>query len=243
MQMKARCWIAAVALGLSASLAVSAQEEVQIAGKVVDTAGKPVAGVEIATFWTVVKDKMQPNQGVATTAEGKFKLTFTSYGQSQGLLALDKVRTRGALLIVEPKDASKPVEIKLAPLVHVHGKFYCKELNKRPSWTNVYVGSGQARFLMCSSNEAAFSFRVPPGTYQFWGYGTDIQNVKKDLTLQADQKELDLQTIDMAATIIARHKGKAPPAWHVTDGRGVKKDVKLSDFKGKWVFVEFWGFW
>jgi hypothetical protein len=29
----------------------------------------------------------------------------------------------------------------------------------------------------------------------------------------------------------------------VTDARGVKRDVQLSDFKGKWVLIEFWGFW
>jgi hypothetical protein len=37
--------------------------------------------------------------------------------------------------------------------------------------------------------------------------------------------------------------GKEPPAWNVTGARGVGKDVKLSDFKGKWVLLEFWGYW
>ena len=159
------------------------------------------------------------------------------------MLALDKDRKTGGLIVVEPKEAEKALEIKLAPLVHLHGKFECKELNKRLKWTNVYISSGQARFAMCSSEEASFSFWLPPGTYKFWGYGTDIQNLRKDITLKADERDVDLKTIDMQATVIARHKGKAPPAWHVTDARGVKKDVKLSDFKGKWVLLEFWGFW
>src|SRR2546427_2043 len=34
--------------------------------------------------------------------------------------------------------------------------------------------------------------------------------------------------------------GQKPPAWHVTDARGVSKEVQLSDFKGKWVVVDFW---
>jgi len=37
--------------------------------------------------------------------------------------------------------------------------------------------------------------------------------------------------------------GKEPPAWNVTGARGVSRDVKLSDFKGKWVLLEFWGYW
>ena len=29
---------------------------------------------------------------------------------------------------------------------------------------------------------------------------------------------------------------------HITDARGINKDVQPSDFKGKWVLVDFWGF-
>jgi hypothetical protein len=241
--MKVHRWIAAVLVGLLAAMAARAQEEVQVTGRVVDATGKPVGSADVASFWMADNGKMQPYQGVATKADGTFTLTFLSYGQPQGLLALDKDRKRGGLAIVEAKPADKPLEIKMAPLVHVHGKFSCKELGKPPEWTNVYIMRERTRFLQCASKEASFSFSLPSGTYQFWGYGSDIQDHKRDITLEADKPELDLKTIDMAATILARHKGKAPPVWHVTDARGVKKEVKLADFKGKWVFVEFWGYW
>jgi hypothetical protein len=240
--MKARCWIAAAILGLL-PMAARAQEEIKVTGRVIDAAGKPVAGAEIATFWSTVKEKLNPLRGVTTDAEGRFTLPVVFYGRGEALFALDKDRKIGGLIVVEPKAVAKPLEIKLAPLVHLHGKFACKELNKPLKWTNVYLLSGPARFAMCSSEEASFSFLLPPGTYKVWAYGTDIQDLKKDITLKADERDVDLKTIDMPATIIARHKGKAPPAWHVTDARGVKKDVKLSDFKGKWVLLEFWGFW
>jgi len=42
---------------------------------------------------------------------------------------------------------------------------------------------------------------------------------------------------------IAHLYGKPAPAWHVTDARGVSKTVQPSDFKGKWVVLEFWGYW
>jgi hypothetical protein len=241
--MKFRVWIVVALVGLFVPIAAQAQEEVTVKGRVVDAAGKPVVGADVASFWNVEKGKMQPYNAATTKEGGQFILTFMSYGQVQGFLAVDTDRKHGGLCVVDPKDAKKPIEIKLAPLVHVHGKFECKELGKRPTWTNVYMMSGQSRFLSCSSQEAEFSFYLPPGTYKFWGYGSDIQDYRKDITVEADKPDLDLKTIDMAATIIARHRGKAPPAWHVTDARGVKKEVKLSDFKGKWVFVEFWGFW
>ncbi len=239
--MKARYGIVAVILGLL-PMTARAQEEVKITGRVLDAAGRPVAGAEVASFWMVQKGTMTSHQGAITNSEGRFTLSMAFYGRGQAaLLALDKDRKTGGLVIVE--EAAKPLEIKLAPLVHLHGKFDCKELGKRPKWTNVYLMSGQARFAMCASEEAAFSFLLPPGTYNFYAYGTDIQRVTKDITLKPGESELDLRTIDMPATIIARHKGKAPPTWHVTDARGTKKDAKLSDFKGKWVLLEFWGYW
>ena len=56
-------------------------------------------------------------------------------------------------------------------------------------------------------------------------------------------RTVDLGTTDLKPTIIAQHYGKAPPAWHVTDARGVDPEATLADFKGKWVLLEFWGFW
>jgi hypothetical protein len=242
MPMKARLGVAAVMLGLL-PMTARAQEEVKVAGCVVDAAGKPAAGAEVATFWTTKKENIVPRKGATANGQGHFILPVAFYGRSQALLALDKDRKTGGLIVVEPKEAAKPQTIQLAPLVHLYGKFDCKELNQRPKWTNVYIMSGKTRLAMCISKEAAFSFWLPPGTYKFWGYGTDIQDLKKDIVLKAGKPDLDLGTIDMQATIIARHKGKAPPAWHVTDARGVKKDVKISDFKGKWVLLEFWGYW
>ncbi|HEV3443653.1 MAG TPA: hypothetical protein VG099_03365 [Gemmataceae bacterium] len=242
--MRFRRWMAAAVLGLLVPIMAVAQESQKVAGQVLDAAGKPVVGADVATFWSADKGKMAPFNGVPTDKEGKFSLSMQFYGFPQALLAMDKERKTGGLIVVDGKAAPKSVEIKLGPLVKVRGSFFCKELDRRPVWTNVYMTVvPRVRVLQCTSTEAAFSFLLPPGTYQFMGYGSDIQNLTRDLTLTAEAPDLDLKTLDMAATVIARHKGKALPAWNVTDARGANKDVKLSDFKGKWVLIEFWGFW
>ena len=33
-----------------------------------------------------------------------------------------------------------------------------------------------------------------------------------------------------------------PPAWHVTGALDAELPIKIEDFKGKWLLVEFWGF-
>jgi thiol-disulfide isomerase/thioredoxin len=63
------------------------------------------------------------------------------------------------------------------------------------------------------------------------------------LTLAPDRPDLDLGAIELPASVIAQNRGKVPPAWSVADARGAKKDVTLADYRGKWVLVDFWGYW
>jgi len=74
-------------------------------------------------------------------------------------------------------------------------------------------------------------------------YRTDVEDTRQTVILSIDHSEYNLGTLDMKASPIAKLKGKTPPGWAITDARGVKADVKLSDYKSKWVYVEFWGFW
>jgi hypothetical protein len=245
MAMKRVAWAAAVVLCLTTTAWAQGPQARKITGKVEDGAGKPVAGAEVATFWIADTATMQPYNGAKSDGDGKFLLEATFYGLPQSLLALDKERKRGGLVILNPKSLPETITIQLAPLVHVHGDFFCKEIAKRPSWTNVYMSAmpGRARVLQCSSPAAKVSFWLPPGKYEFWGYGSEMQNKREEMTLAADKPDVDLKTVDVPATVIAKHVGKAPPKWNVTDARGLKKDVRLEDLKGKWVLVEFWGFW
>jgi hypothetical protein len=42
---------------------------------------------------------------------------------------------------------------------------------------------------------------------------------------------------------VAKMWGKQAGEVTITDARGLPKTAKLSDFKGKWVMLEFWGHW
>jgi hypothetical protein len=148
---------------------------------------------------------------------------------------MDAERAHGGIATVA-KGSSSEVVIKLAPLITVHGSFASTSLGHKPKWTNVYMSvlPQRGRVLECDSNDATFSFKLPPGKYEFWGYGTDVDNLRKEMTFTEDRRDVDLGEIDLKATIIAQHYGKAPPPIHVSDARGVSKDIALEDYEGKW---------
>ena len=224
------------------------QVTTKVNGRVVDESGKPVEGALVAGRWhggTI--GGLTPYQPVKTSADGSFttELTFY-YGRPIVLANFDKERNRGGLVLVEPKAADASITIKLGPLVHVHGKFECKELAKPVGWTNtmLFAMPGRINFVNCQSQESQVDFWLPPGTYALTAYGSsDVARHKRDLTVEAGKPELDLGSIDLPASKIAKLKGKAAPTLLSTDARGVSKGTQISDFKGKWVVLEFWGYW
>ena len=124
------------------------------------------------------------------------------------------------------------------------------------------------RLVSCGSFEAEFDFRLPPGSYTLQGYsmfadkeqfeGELIPN--REIVLKGDVLDVDLGRLTLQpyrrqlSSMIEQsksagswgnfreHFGEEPPRWHITDARGVGKDVQPSDFRGKWVLVDFWGF-
>jgi hypothetical protein len=210
---------------------------VTITGSVSDMDGEPVAGVDVATIWLEGK----PAGGVKTGEDGTFELEAQSYGRPIALMVMDAERKRGAVAVV--KNTAEPINVFLSTLVEVRGTFTCDDLGEKPGWTNAYVnllplGLHAARF---SSDDAAFSFLLPTGRFQLYMYGTDVQGARRTIDVSSSKgTEMDLGAIDLKATPIAKLYGKELPPWNVTDARGVEKDVKLSDYKGKWVLLEFW---
>jgi thiol-disulfide isomerase/thioredoxin len=65
------------------------------------------------------------------------------------------------------------------------------------------------------------------------------------------QGELDLGVLNVSlprdkdgiARDYSQFYGKEPPALAITDALGVRKEVKLTDYRGKWVLLDFWAVW
>jgi thiol-disulfide isomerase/thioredoxin len=268
--------------------------DVEVRGRVIDEAGQPVADAALDYFWRAngsgrgsdgkfldfkseanVKllwanvGKMEPMHPEAKTgADGRFSLKLDEIYHS--VMAMDQSRQRGGVVFLPKGYAGAPIEIRIAPLVKVRGKFEGPQAGQAPGWTHVYTlvppdptrPLHTNRLVSCGSYEGRFEMSLPPGRYFLNGYNEhDLRlNPDKEIVLSAQAPEVDLGVVRLspgdksmgdrvkrskesgAWGDYTKHYGQAPPPWHINDARGVSKDVQISDFKGKWVLLDFWGF-
>ncbi len=187
------------------------------------------------------------------------------------VMVMDGSRRRGGLAVVPKGNAGAPVEIRIGPLVRVHGQFEGPEAGKAPGWTHVYTllppdparPLHTNRLVSCGSFEGRFAMSLPAGRYLLQAYNEqhDAELVPdKEIDLSDKQTDVDLGVLRLLPSgpsmeervkkskangawgDYTKHFGEQPPRWHINDARGVSKDVQLSDLKGKWVLLDFWGF-
>jgi thiol-disulfide isomerase/thioredoxin len=122
------------------------------------------------------------------------------------------------------------------------------------------------RLATCGSFEARFMISLPPGRYVV--HGKNDEELDKIEAETTPEKEIFLTgktpVVDLGVMLLSpskasvrmmkerakvagtwgdytKHYGEQAPPWHVVDARGVKKNAQISDFRGKWVLVDFWG--
>lgn len=130
--------------------------------------------------------------------------------------------------------------------------------------------SNYLQFTHCGSLQGEISFLLPPGKYDFDVYSESPdarirtpkvqagKDAAADLPVRGIRVEiprgkttLDLGVLNVAlprdkngiARDYSQFYGKEPPELAITDARGVPKGVKLADFRGKWVLLDFWALW
>lgn len=222
-------------------------ESFSVTVKAVGEDKKPVAKADVGLFWEAKKGTMTPSnpKGVATGADGKAVLLVGNWNEKRPVLVFSEDRKLGGLVTVSKEDENKEVTVTLGAVARLKGKFDCKELNVAPKWINTMISCDgvRASFTQQISDAAELELLLPLGTYKLHTYGSDVQSVDQTVKLDLNRSEHDLGTVDMKASAIAKLKGKECPTWTALATRGMKADAKLSDFKGKWVYLEFWGHW
>jgi hypothetical protein len=236
--------------------------KVEVAGTVLGPDGSPSPGARVHWFW--VFSEVRPASEDALTADehGAFRGKLTMWMDAFALVAYSK-DGRLAGLVEMKKDAPGSVVIKLAPAVRVKAKVaHDPEGRKLVPWFNSiwrvchrepsqhlldFLGrrrENEIQIATLDSSTSHLELRLPPGSYDYEVYDSDHVFKSGHVVVPAGKEEVDAGTIVLPPSFLARHDGKLLPEWRVAAARGVDaKKARIADFRGKWLVVEFWGFW
>lgn len=223
----------------------------QVTVTVKDRDGKPAAGATVFGFMfhresAKAKPGWQFIKSIQTGADGTAKVPYEQLRLAP-LAARDESGKQIGLTAVSPVSLQRGIAtIVLKPQCRISGTLVCEELRKtgKPiGWTNVYLNCRGRRIASYDSTEGNYEFLVPPGTYVLHGYGSDLRGRDVTVTVPEGQSEFPVQPIGLTASSLLRliQGGPAPELEGVNAWKGEK--TKLADLKGKYVLLEFWGYW
>jgi hypothetical protein len=235
---------------------------VDVAGTVLGPDGLPSPGARVHWFWTWEGGRPESAEALTTDDRGAFRGTLTIWLDAFALVAYSADGKLAGLVELR-KDALRDVVIKLAPAARVKARVAQDAEGRRPvPWFNSvwrvchrepsghffdFLGrrpGDQVQLAMADSETGELDLRLPPGSYDYDVYDSDHVVKTAHLVVPAGKEQLDLGTIVLLPSFLARHVGKPIPEWKVSAARGVDaKKARIADFRGKWVLVEFWGFW
>ncbi|HUB27460.1 MAG TPA: TlpA disulfide reductase family protein [Tepidisphaeraceae bacterium] len=233
--------------------------------KILDPAGRPVAGALVGTFLlfnepgypplcfyhnrkphTFLSDK---DGALTLPATEVFSVKFATeaavpiyvFDQSFQLAARFDARR------ADFRDDEIHV-IHLSPACQVHGHLSSvglRALGGKMSWTNTIVfdpGQISLYTITCSSNSQTFDLALPPGDYGIDPYGTDCQGVHRYIHIAPGRREMSLE-LDLPPDRMAGLAGHPAPELRDIKGWDHGGPVKLADLHGKVVLLDFWGYW
>jgi len=163
---------------------------------------------QLAEFWGNLGDMQTfPNRRAMTRSDGSFDVRVRP--RSRVLIAMDSTRQLGGIAPIPEPYTGQSVEIRLVPLVTVHGRMRSAVGGKSVDWSHVYVELPEDpklpltdnRIVSCGSFDGRFRFRLPPGHYVLNAYAISKPNSDDiDLAVQPSptftidraQRELDL---------------------------------------------------
>ena len=224
----------------------------EVTVKVTGPDGKPAVGATVTGFMSLEENREKKGtrpewkyyKSANTGTDGTVKLKYEQLFRP--VIARDTGKKLMAITAGTPVTLLKgELSLTLKPECRIVGTIVCDELRKAAKpigWTTVIIEQDGRSMADCSSSQGQFEFVAPPGTYTLDAYGGDVQEKTVTITVPADRSELAVDPIALTATkLVLLQRQPAPELEGVVAWRGQK--VKLADLKGKYVLLEFWGYW
>lgn len=233
--------LAALLAAMALCAAAHAQPRTwEVSGRFVDPGGQPLAGAELARYFLSTKGQLTAFEPLRGDEAGAFAGTINPYKLPMVYLAYDKQRTLGARVTLTEESIAQPLMITLRPLAEVSYEAQI-ENDYEPSNFSASIGIGDPATIVMLSYDAG-PYKVPAGEYDLRFGGQEILAFRKPFTVK-EGESLDLGVCSLSLTPIARNVGKPAMEIEFAEARGVPADFRIEALRGKWVLIEFWGFW
>ncbi len=229
------------------------EETISITGTVVDATGAPVEDVSVATTWSAAGGEMSPMQDASTDAAGRFTLDVTAIyrGFDIGVFARseDGTLSGAGLAATLGQEGHGEAAITLSPTIAWRAELAVPELDTDPEWLSATVSfparHGGGAFLHLLAEDGRIGFEGPALDYGLLLHGPDLAFRSERIELDGTLPRVDGGRYELELSTVARLAGKPAPAWHVTAARntGGNSQPTLADYRGKWILLEFWGYW
>jgi uncharacterized protein (TIGR03067 family) len=217
---------------------------------VIDPGGRPAPDQSVFQFMRIPSDAISPAPVIETPYSARRTDASGTTTVAYDEFAMAGVRDRNRKLIGFTTASPALLQegaatIKLQPECLLTGSIVCAELTgagKPLGWTNVYLQRDGERIAECASTAGHYEFPVAPGEYILDAYGTNLRGKYVSVTVPAGGAEFRVPPIALTASHLDMLKGHPAPEFSgIVGWKG--KPVKLADLRGKYVLIDFWGYW